>query len=249
MSAPSLWRAALAVGPIVFLGLLVVRAVTPVVDPTLLSISLVIAIATAGTVAGWRWAALAYLLVPVALLTSPAGRELSFDLSAVDSSGWRWFAVGSLLSVGVATAVAILVLVGRQPSPSTGAATIVGGLALGAVMIVGIQALEPHPAFGDDLGDEEVAALPVIELVNYGYLADGPITVPSDATFRARLDNPSDLPHTFTVEELDVEVYVPAGRWAIVELDGTLLVGDDVEIICTVGDHLEQGMQIRAAVS
>ena len=249
MSARPRWQAVLAVGPVVFLGLLVLRAVTPVVDTTLLSISLVIGIVTSGTVAGRRWAALAYLVVPVALLTSPAGRELSFDLSAIDSTGWRWFAVGSLLSAGVATAAAILVLLGRQPSPSNGAAAVVGGLALGGLMIVAVQGISSHPGFGSDLSDEEIAALPVVELVNYGYLSDGPITLPADGTFRARLENPSDLPHTFTVEEVDVEVYVPARRWAIVELDGASLGADEVAIICTVGDHLDRGMQILAVVS
>ena len=249
MSPRALWRTPLALAPVVFAVLFLVRSVTPVLDTTLLSIGALLVVVTGGLLVGRRWAALAYLIFPVAVFASPAGREFSFHLSAIDSAGWRWFAVLSLLSLGTSVGVVALVLLDRRPTLKMGTASVAGGLLLGGLMIVAIQALHSHPAFGDDLSDDEIAALPVIELVNYGYLADGPITIPTGGTFRAVLENPSDLPHTFTVEELDVEVYVPARRWAIVELDGSSIGGDEVEIICTIGDHLEQGMRIQAVVS
>ena len=242
-------RSVLAVGPAVFAVLFLVRSVRPTVDTTLLPIGLALAVLTVALLTGRRWAALAYLSCPVAVFATPAGREFSFHLSAIDSTGWRWFAVASLLGLGTAIGLVALVLLDRPPSWRTGGAAVVGGLALGLLMIVGIQAIEPHPAFGGDLSDEEIAALPVIELVNYGYLADGAITIPADGVFLARLENPSDLPHTFTIEAVDVEVWVPAGRWAVVEIDGTELPIGAVAVICTVGDHLDRGMRVDAVVS
>ncbi|MGB7877532.1 MAG: hypothetical protein WBL31_02135, partial [Ilumatobacteraceae bacterium] len=68
------------------------------------------------------------------------------------------------------------------------------------------------------------------------------VEAPAGEPYRARLDNASDLPHTFTIEALDIEVFVPAGRWAIIELDPDALADAPLAVICTIGDHLAQGM-------
>lgn len=166
-------RAVLAVGPLVFAALFLFRSVRPVLDTTILAIGLALVVVTGGLLAGRRWAA-AYVIFPVAVFASPAGREFSFHLSAVDSDAWRWFAVVSLLALGLALGVVALVLLDRPVTKPAGGASLGGGLAVGFLMIVAIQAIEPHPAFGGELSDDEIAALPVIELVNFGYLAHRP---------------------------------------------------------------------------
>jgi hypothetical protein len=78
-------------------------------------------------------------------------------------------------------------------------------------------------------------------MLNYAY---DPVVVEAgeDGTYRARLVNDSDAPHTFTIESIDLEVYVPAGRWAVVELAPEDLAGAPLAVICTIGDHLALGM-------
>jgi hypothetical protein len=78
-------------------------------------------------------------------------------------------------------------------------------------------------------------------MLNYTY---DPIVVEAgtDGVCRARLVNPSDAPHTFTIDSIDLEVYVPAGRWAVLELSPDDLTGAPLAAICTIGDHLALGM-------
>ena len=114
-------------------------------------------------------------------------------------------------------------------------------MALGIALVAMFPALSPQPAFGQGLDDESVAALPVIEMVNFAY---DPVVVEAgtDAMYRARLVNPSDAPHTFTIEAIGLEVYVPTGRWAVLELAEDDLAGAPLAVICTIGDHLALGM-------
>jgi hypothetical protein len=114
-------------------------------------------------------------------------------------------------------------------------------LALGFGLVAVFPALAPQPAFGEGLDDEATQALPVIELLDYAY---DPVVVEAgaDGVYRARLVNPTDLPHTFTIESIDLEVFVPAGRWAVLELSPDDLAGAPLAVICTIGDHLALGM-------
>ena len=51
--------------------------------------------------------------------------------------------------------------------------------------------------------------------------------------------NDTAVPHTFTATSLGVDVYVPAGRDAVVRLPAS---GAAVPVICTIGDHADLGM-------
>lgn len=232
--------AAALLGPVMFALLFLVRAVNPI-DPILAPIGVALVGATAFLATGRRLAGLVYLLFPIALFTSPAIQEISFNLGAIDSSAWRWHAVASLLALGPATATAVLVaLRPRRPDGPVVLASIVAGATLGGLLLLAAPAVADHPSFGRDLSEVELAALPVIDLLNYRYDA-AVITVEADGPQRFRLDNPTDVPHTVTIDAIDLEVWVPAGRWAVLEFDGGRLA-ESVAFYCSVGDHRDLGM-------
>jgi hypothetical protein len=240
------WRRwMLGVGPVVLASLFLVRATVPVVDTLLLSIFVVLVAATVAMVAGSRVGAGVVLALGLALFQPMTAREFSFSLSATDSDVWRVWAVASLVALGwtIVAAVAVLVVGDRTDAapPWRVGSLVGGGVALGVGLLAVFPVLAPQPAFGQDLDDRSVDELPVIELLNFAY---DPVVVEAggDGTYRARLVNPSDAPHTFTIESIDLEVYVPAGRWAVLELTEDDLAGAPLAVICTIGDHLALGM-------
>ena len=238
-------RWVLGLGPISLAGLFLVRATVPVVDTVLLAIFVVLVSATVGMIAGSRLGAAVVLALGLALFQPMTAREFSFSLSATDSTIWRMWAVASLLSLGwtIVAAVVVAVLGDRADSapPWRVGSLAGGGLALGFGLVAVFPALAPQPAFGQGLDAEATETLPVIELLNDAY---DPVVVEAgaDGVYRARLVNPSDEPHTFTIESIGLEVYVPPGRWAVLELTPDDLAGAPLAVICTIGDHLALGM-------
>ncbi len=240
------WRRwLLGVGPVTLATLFLVRATTPVIDPLLVGIFVVLLAATVALIAGSRVGAGVVLVLGLALFQPITAREFSFSLTAVDSDLWRVWAVGSLVALGWTLVAAVAVLAaGDRVDDTNGrhlATGVVAALGLGAALVAVFPMLSPQPAFGRGLDDAAIESLPVVELVNFRY---EPIVTdtPRSETFRARLENPSDLPHTFTIEALDLEVYVPAGRWAILEIGADALDDGPLAVICTIGDHLPLGM-------
>lgn len=238
-------RWVLGIGPISLAALFLVRATVPVADTLLLAIFVVLVAATAGLIAGSRAAAGVVLVLGLALFQPMTAREFSFSLTATDSDLWRIWAIASLASLGWTIVAAIVVLVvgdRADAAPPRRLGTLaVGGLALGFGLVAVFPAMAPQPAFGRGLDDEATRALPVIELLDYAY---DPVVVEvgTDGVYRARLVNPSTQPHTFTVESIDLEVFVPPGRWAVLELSPDDLAGAPLAVICTIGDHLALGM-------
>jgi hypothetical protein len=230
---------------VVLATLFLVRATTPVLDPLLIGIFVILMAGSLALVAGSRVGAGVVLVLGLALFQPITAREFSFSLSAVDSDGWRAWAVVSLVALGWSLIAAVVVLAGGDRLDEASGRLMAGGvaaaLALGVVLVAVFPVLSTQPGFGGDLDAAAVDALPVIELVNFRY---EPIVVdaPRGETFRARLDNPSDLPHTFTIEALDLEVYVPAGRWAILEIGADAVGAGPLPVVCTIGDHLTLGM-------
>ncbi|MEM9565814.1 MAG: cupredoxin domain-containing protein, partial [Actinomycetota bacterium] len=199
-----------------------------------------------------------YLAFPIALFTSPAIRELAFNLSAVDSVAWRWYSVVSLVSLGLATAGAILVgRHGRHGRRRPAAEAVAspdrsgdvgpvwlaaggGGLVLGLAFLLLAPAVAGNPGFGRELSDDELAALPTIDLLNYRY-DPGVVSVDASGITRFRLENPTDVPHTVTIDAIDLEVWVPARRWSVIEFDAGEL-SERLAFYCSVGDHRQLGM-------
>lgn len=240
------WRRwLLGIGPIALASLFLVRATIPVVDTILLAIFAVLVAAAVALIGGSRAGAAVVLALALALFQPMTAREFSFSLTASDSQVWRVWAVASLLALGWTIVAAVVVLaVGERAdgaAPWRIGSLAAGGVALGVGLVALFPVLSPQPAFGEGLDDETIAELPVIELLNFAY---DPVVVEAgaDGAYRARLVNPSDAPHTFTVESIDLEVFVPAGRWAVLELSEEDLAGAPLAVICTIGDHLALGM-------
>ncbi len=120
----------------------------------------------------------------------------------------------------------------------------------GALMIVAINSMFPHPGFGQSLTPQAIDSLPVIEMLNYAYdLSE--LQVVEGETFRAVVNNSTNLPHSLTIDSLDIDVYVPAGRFSIIEIDPERIPGSDegVPMVCTIGEHEVLGMQRALTVS
>jgi hypothetical protein len=243
-----LWRSPLALGPILVLGAFVFRSLTPLFDTTVALISGVLIVVVAFMLVGQRWSGFAFLVLPVALFTSPAGREFSFNLSAVDNPIWRWHSIVGLLSVGVGSVAAVFVARGRPPRNGHHrlrlVANMAGGVGLGGLMIVAMSALFPHPGFGQAMSNQKIDSLPVIEMLNYAY--DVPkLQASAGNPFSAVVKNSTNLPHTITIESLDIDLYVPAGRFSVIEIgpDEVNPRGSRIPMYCTVGEHRTLGME------
>jgi hypothetical protein len=240
-SSFALWQSPLAIGPVLFLGTFVMRSAFPAFDPLVFSITIALLAVVVCMFAGQRWAGAAFQVFPVALFTSPAGREFSFNLSAVDDRIWRWHAVVGLVSLGVGMVASVFVMLGRRPGGWTLGASLLGGAGIGALMVAAMAALFGHPGFGQTLSAQTIDSLPVIDMVNYAY--DVPeLNVQESKNFAIRVKNPSNLPHTITIDSLGIDLYVPAGRSSVLELTAEQMAGP-VPIYCTVGDHRALGMQ------
>jgi hypothetical protein len=238
-------RWVLGIGPIGLAALFFVRATVPVIDSLLLGIFVVLVAGTLALIAGSRAGAGVVLALSLALFQPMTAREFSFSLTAVDSDLWRVWAIASAISIGWSIVASIVVLVAGDrtevASPWRVTSVVAGGLALGVAATALFPVLAPQPAYGQGLDADAIEALPVIRMFDFGY---DPIAVDAVAgePYRARITNPTALPHTFTIEALDLEVFVPAGRWAIVELDADDLSGAPLAVVCTIGDHLSLGM-------
>lgn len=238
----------LAIGPVTLTACFLIRAVRPVIDATLLGIGVVFVAATIGTVIGSRIAASVLVVLGAAMFQPMVARDLSFSLDAVDSDLWRLWAIVTIIALGWSLLTGAVVVIGRPRTTTTSVVAAAGGVGLGVALLGLFPLLSDQPADASDLSADEIAELPEVALVNYAYgLPD--TEIPSTETYRAKLVNPSDLPHTFTIDALDVDVYVPAGRWAIVEFDPRPRAVGPVTVVCTIGDHETLGMTATLEVA
>jgi hypothetical protein len=235
-----------AIGPAVLAALLAGRTLlgdglAPAIG---LSVSAVLLGAAAISPRRDAWTVPGLLLGPIALLTTPAATELSFNLSRPDDRGWFALTIGLAIASGLCIAAAVTALTDRRMVHL--AAPVIAGL--GAIGFAGLLVtLDPQPDLGRDLDATTRANLPEVQLLNFAYgLPSEALVVESDGTMRlrARFSNPSDLPHTFTIDDLDVDVYVPAGRSADVDVEIDPF-DEPLRIHCTIGDHTELGMVAR----
>ena len=218
-----LWRSLFAVGEI---------------DATLLGPAAT-AVAIAVFVAiGPRWTVLAGIPFAAAALLTAGRSELSFNLERPEETGWFVYAIVVLFSVATLAGAALgLVQPGPKRRPQLLVA-LLGAAVTSAAVFAFVLSFEPQENLRGDLTDAEVASLPVIDMLNFAYTPARFDIV--DGEYLALLVNDTPDPHTFTIDEDGVDLYVPAGRETVLRYtpDGT----GQRTFYCAVGDHRALGM-------
>jgi hypothetical protein len=233
-----------ALGPALLGALLAVRTLAGAGLAPAIGLSIAVMLGGVAYVAPRRewWTAPLLLVGPIALVASPAGTELSFNLSHAGDRFWFVITLAIAVSVGLCVAAAVCAVVDHHAvRRSAGPMAILAAVAF----TVGLMALDPQPDLGRGLDAATRASLPEVTLVNfaYGLPADDLIVdVDGSERLRALFDNPSDLPHTFTIDALDVDVYVPAGRRTYVDIAIERTAAQPLSIHCAIGDHRDLGM-------
>ena len=178
----------------------------------------------------WPFAALAAAGLAVAL--RPA--ELSFDL--VRPGGVVPFVVAAttVLAAGALAAAAVVRLV-RLP----GRLAVGGAPVLGAAAAAGLLLLSPQTDDTGGLSEEEIAALPTVEMTNFKFLP-GQLRVAQGQQVAFRFVNDTDDSHSFAVDAFDLDVLVPSGRSRVVVVEPDAGVHP---FHCSVGSHREDGME------
>lgn len=228
-------------GPVVLALALVARAaiVRDDIAGTLVAVAAVIVAAAVGSRRRPRLMPLALLLGPVALVVSPARLELAFNLGHRDQAGWFWFTVGVGVASGLAVAGAIATWWRAARSAVYATTAVVGAAAvLGAIWVAG-----PQRDLGRSLTDAERSALPTVVLLDFAYAPN--LVEVVDGRLRVRLDNPTRLPHSFSVAALDLDVYVPPGRSTFLDVavpDDVLGSADAAVIHCSIEGDVDLGM-------
>ncbi len=103
-------RVLVAVGPAVLALLFLVRALVPGPDPVLLGVFAVLAGSVVAMATGSRIGAGLVLVLSLAMFQPVVTRDISFSISAVDSTFWRWWAVAAVLTIGVSIVASALAL-------------------------------------------------------------------------------------------------------------------------------------------
>jgi hypothetical protein len=150
--APGVWL--LGAGPIVLAALFLVRATTPVIDPLLLGIFVVLVAATIALVGGSRVGAGVVLVLSLALFQPMTAREFSFSLTAIDSDLWRVWAAASVVALGWTLVAAVAVLAAgasRRCRSRTSGDGRRGSARVGGGTRRRLPDASPQPAFGRDL--------------------------------------------------------------------------------------------------
>lgn len=225
---------------------LVVRGFGAAGDPIITVIALgYVAIAAA---TWWRPAspllAAIWLTTPLVLLFTPSGRELSFSLSAPDSSVWAIHAL-ILLGVGGAVAAAAFAVLIRSRSDDDAAGASAWAMTLALVAFGAVATITPawlqRPDVATELDDVDLT----IELIDTAFTPNL-IELPANTQVAVRLENTGELPHTLTIDTIGLDAYVPAGRWTVIEFETP---SADAAVYCAIGDHADLGMQAVLRVS
>lgn len=233
-----------ALGPALLGALLATRTIVGAGLAPAIGLSIAVMLGGVAYLAPRRdwWTAPLLLLGPLALVASPAGTELSFNLSHSRDRFWFVLTLAIAVAVGLCVAAAIcVVLDNRVVRRSAGLIAILAAVGFA----VGLVTLDPQPDLGRGLDAATRATLPEVALVNFAYgLPAGDLIVAVDGRERLRvlLDNPSDLPHTFTIDAAGVDVYVPAGRRTFVDIAIERMDAEPLSVHCAIGDHRDLGM-------
>lgn len=215
-------------------------------NPGMAAVALLPFVAALGLRAGKRWGAVvAVFAVPAALGVRLEG--ISFDLVRPGDVLPFAVAAAQVLTAGLGLSGALVSFAARRRAGVHRLlpATLVGGGALAALVAVGTVVTLPQPDDARMLTSEQQAAAPVVDMLNYEYEASQ-LRVDGETVAAFRFVNDTDDSHTFTVDELGVDVVVPSGRERLVVVQAS--EGSYV-FHCSVGSHREDGMEGRLVVA
>lgn len=197
-----------------------------------------ILVAAAG-IAGFRarWFHLAGLVPSVAIL-GIAGPILAYDLARPGETpyfvGTVLIIVGGCLAAVFGTASAVTSA--RRALP---VAVIIAAAALPLAFWSVLSSSPASAATDVDISDTERRSAVDVEMIDHFFVVD-PALIRGGQVVHIR--NTGALPHDFTVEGLDVAVFVPPGRGTYLRMPEA--DQETLQLICTVGDHLELGMRL-----
>lgn len=183
-----------------------------------------------------RWFHLAGL-VPIGAVLTVAGPILAFDLARPEQTAYF---VGTALIIVSACAAAIFGTASTIEDRRTLPIALVASLVVTPLVIMAVVSANPASADASDglVDADRVNALDV-QMIDVAFVVDPTDLQPGTVV---HLRNTGTLPHDFTIPDLDVAVFVPSGRDTYVRLPDS--PAGSFELICTVGDHREQGMRL-----
>jgi plastocyanin len=185
-----------------------------------------IALALAGIVSGliatgWRWApllgaALYTLLLlasfptVLAALSNPGGDTYLFAFNAIFLA---LTVVGTAAGVG-ATVQNYRSDAANRPAPRWLAAGLsgLGGVVLGAILVAALAGASAGVGVG--VSQEELSKLPSFS-AQASQFAPAALSAHAGRPVALRLDNRDNTPHTFTIHELNIDVFMPAEKSAL----------------------------------
>nr|WP_281373411.1 cupredoxin domain-containing protein [Kineococcus aurantiacus] len=212
------------------------------------SASLLPLIAAAAVHRGRRWAPLAALLA-VATTVGIRTTDLSFDLIRPGDPAPFAVAVLELLVAGLSLSGAAVTWTARRRSGETsgpsGAVFAIAGTAAAVAVGAVLLTASPQGEHTGGLSEAQRRALPSVDMVNYRFEA-AQLRAGEGEPVAFRFTNDTDDSHSFTVDQLGIDVTVPSGRDRVVVLDAP---AGEYEFHCSVGSHRRDGMEGRLVVT
>jgi len=185
------------------------------------------------------WAPVVTLLSAITVL-APRSTTLSFDLARPGDPAPFVLAVATLVTIGIGLSATVVASRGIRRAWLA----VPGGLAAGAALGLGLALGLPQFDDTSGLSDEEVAALPTIEMVDFRF-EPGQLRVAEGQLVSFQFTNDTGGTHSFAIDAFDLDVRVPSGRTRVVVVEagpGTY------PFHCSVGSHADDGMKGRLVV-
>ncbi|ONI80199.1 hypothetical protein ALI22I_43195 [Saccharothrix sp. ALI-22-I] len=155
-------------------------------------------------------------------------------------------AVALVLAAGVALVSALVMLLRRgRPGNGERLVSLGGGTAVAALLAATLLVVWPQSDDTGSLTDAQLAALPTVDMTNFKF-SPAQLRVGQGQPVAFKFTNDTDDNHTFTIEDLGVDIEVPSGRTRIAVVDAK---PGQYAVHCAAGDHKEKGMIGRLTVT
>lgn len=171
--------------------------------------------------------------------------DLAFDLIRPGDALPFAVAAVTVVAAGVAMVSSLVVLL--RPGGGNGVRLVGlgGGAAVGVALAASLLVVWPQSDDTASLTDEQIAALPTVDLTNFTF-SPAQLRVGPGQPVAFKFTNDTDDSHTFTITELGVDIEVPSGRTRIAVVDAK---PGQYAVHCAAGDHREKGMVGRLTVT